>query len=1608
MPLIRGVNYLPVPPGVNPWSFVQGTAPGVPMPPMTFRPNSVLVNFRVRVRTRLADGTLSRTPSWRTLWAVVNVDTRNMDKADYMNSILRKLMKEHLNDWAGYDGDDAPIVDMDSDDRAVVEWLGSRKVLSAADIAAAVAAGGHSGTLPGGIPVPKPAAATSSRDSARHWLTGRRMHGTHHRSFKYYIPGADVPTLNEILPEMYAAHAEQCQRMCVYEMLRDRNPPRGMKKFRCMQPEAVHRWFVDNGMEKEIGSITDGVTAEQIQRHAEHFGYPHAALDVTRSLLLLHYPSKPSANLKTIAYTVIGDHAIPFTDADAISSIMTSAGLKLGRRRVTNQSFANEGNIQTHEGVNRGRVTTAVTTSAANRKRSRSASRAFQVERTSGTTAAIETTQPHEILDFELDEREEGWDIVDHPDHLGEGTDINKRKRALVYPTLQQTERFVTFQKETGQQFIRDHLKPWYKHGPDHREVYYFVCTDESDIQFLYDYCIHVLKYDPTTSCRSYNGRAFTLIVNNVIWRACKEWEMVRTVHNIFQPNDPFRWSGLASYAMRLLIRKMAPGASRHHTIWDCMSQYPPNLMRLLDTHHPYQRPVLSQMTYHAPYGIPDTMTEDAVVPVLIPDHERRRMDMIRSYTSCLLAIDNDNDSFPVHDVSNRLIPFDHTLHAHIPVGYYLVVIPDHATLQQRGTMDSWQRLPGFVRVGPDYPTVSVKRMLTHRMVRALIHRGLIDPATDIELICIGEGNNLYTGRSRALSRALAEIVRDVYKHPDLQSGPNCDIPKSLINQLIGLCNGTTVPFSGMRLVFHNLEELWQLSLRVFTDDQLQNVHITRNVGTDGYWDVPYDHFEMCHTGITHRHFHLQPVYNMVLETQAVHLYDVSRPIPLYNLIQLNVDAVEFRVRTQDTTTPWYTELMKTAVKTEDYQTMNTEQILCACMGAYKPENPKPPNKWRSYHYDYSRRRLETAVTRFRIGTDYNALQPEPIRDPEAQDYIPCWRDTLRIETPGVLVREPHYIHDCARDWFINGTTHSDYSGILLTGPAGTGKTHWLRELYRVATNLGASVTRAAFTHSACMQMGPDAVTLSSLFGLDATSDSRRIVCFSRKFLSTLRTLKIDLLVIDEISMIPLYLLEVLCLYHRMHTSCRIVLSGDFCQLPPVEPGFDRAEGWSYFRESDIFDYLIMDRTTSKPGTWIQLTECMRTDDPLLQNICKNPEYVTKELSVDQFPVGQVQIWRFICATNRTRKACNTFCMLRWLDYHPQLPTFTVDLAEVYADFRMTVTNTSGRFDRSYYIRECIDMLCRANREEIPEESKLSRSKCIPSSKWYPRHWSYLQGFVYTPKMEVVCRNTLREYQGNPNSIFKQGNTDRSNNPIQIVNNRRARIVDWDNEKQFVSIQWTDVLMHKEIDPEYELPDPLVLTLYDFAFNFVPGFCTTVHMAQGETIREHYGILDWGDIRTKQSMAYVAVTRPSHPKFLHILPFYAPDPWDTRTNADPYFNVVKRLYTKMRMDYKDVMSSSRLTMHHIRSFLDRFRISVTCDTVFECHICHAKPLKTKAYLESDPLALCLDTLPSWWNVPDTDSPFCTVCSNCKSGNQNSLGRVYRPVPGSHRDPLTSV
>jgi hypothetical protein len=1480
-----------------------------------YRPtvNTVLVRFRYRLRSDRSDAA----DIWRTASVLVESDSQDgSDDAEALIAIQQALM-DHYEDFGDYTREDAEtghtlFIDPATHhpDVRVTERI---QILRHENLLR------HLG-FPNGVRTVDPETGRATARSTRMfgWFDDMKPQ---HRAFRYLVEGCDVRTLGSLIPDA-DIHVD-CDRTCAYRMLEERNPPTPKNPNRMFHREAVNRWLNTHG--HSVGAVTSGLSSDDIQAHAKQHRYAHLALDLGRSVLNLHVPEQRNTNFKPVCYYLVGDHCQPIVDTDVIKSVLTTATSRLGTRNWSGYTDVTPVTPVVH--TTDDHHTPRNPTRSDNHKRSRSLDRNYRVDHSAGYQEHLSANNPWQASDAPVDIELEEWD-EDFEDNGSQscvpmGSDAQRTKsRSWQFPMASDTERFHPFTKEADRTLIEDRCHPQYQEGSDPQSIHYYVCTDETDVEFLYQYLLLVRGIDPLRYARSYNGRCRVLRLKNVYWCANPDIQEVLRLHHLFYPTEPFRMTSLATYGFRMLHRELQQLTRSPHTLWEAMCQYSPNLQRLMDNLNPFNRPKICQRTYHPPYSDPRQPSSgtSGEVDTLIPYSHRHRVDLIRSYAATLWTLDPDHPDnrdglfeYPVHDITNRVVPYDETLHGTLPPGHYLVDIPSSDDQRRDGTTADWEKLTCFEAGEP--------RMMSHRMIRGLIRRGLLTKDR-VRLSCPTQPARQQR-YGRVMTTALRNVVRQIYQNPDLQDPSNRTV-KSLVNHLVGICNGTTLAHSGMRYHFNDLKHLWTLLCTTYAEDALRRTKVLHCVGHDPYWHKAFDYYEMDASGLSHRHFHLQPIYTMVLEDQALRIFDLARPIPPEHLIQINVDAIEYRADPLTlAVTPWAQALRDATVATEDYETLTPHDLLeKGYLGRPKVEMPKGETKAVFYHFHYNRPLQQTLQTRFLTAPD--------LRDPEDTEVVSDWTGTLRLFEPGDMVREAKFMDDWLTQWLKEGddTTESEHnrSGLLLTGPAGTGKTHILRHLYDGCVRLKLRVLRTAFTHAACIQMGFDAQTLSSLFGIDASgqNNTRRILIFSRRFAAHLRNLNLDVLIVDEISMIPLSILECLTLFHRVSTHTRIVLSGDYNQLPPVEDSEYLANPSQYgtpatpsqrllrdyFQDTDIVPYLLFDRVRNIGGRWLRLTECLRANDPLLKRIAENPLTVT-DLRETDHPMPNVPVWRYICYTNRVRKACNWYCMQRYLDQHPTYPSVELTLRDVYADYKFGTQKAQ-----------------RTNRDRFAEEwdgiqNRMDGAPPTPGIvlPYAPSHWKYLQNFTYAVGMEVVCRCTLRGDRGSAPTPRRPRNAPGTQpamadgDTIEVKNNRRAVI--WSiqlpdptdeaasKRPATITIRWLD-RMHPstttatgELAPWQvatdETDEPLSLGLYDFAFHFVPGFCITAHMAQGETINEHYGIMEWKDMTRDPRMAYVAVTRGRSSGLLHLVPWWT-DPSGRTDTGDAALNLMRNLY----------------------------------------------------------------------------------------------------------------
>ena len=135
---------------------------------------------------------------------------------------------------------------------------------------------------------------------------------------------------------------------------------------------------------------------------------------------------------------------------------------------------------------------------------------------------------------------------------------------------------------------------------------------------------------------------------------------------------------------------------------------------------------------------------------------------------------------------------------------------------------------------------------------------------------------------------------------------------------------------------------------------------------------------------------------------------------------------------------------------------------------------------------------------------------------------------------------------------------------LLITGPAGTGKTHVLKTIIARAASKATNIGVTASTGLAAYII--KGRTIHSFLGIGLGKKSANLLAASIKSNRPMYTklCKLEVLVIDEISMVDAELFEkighVLCDVRQRPNDpfggVQLVLCGDFCQLPPVKGDF--------------------------------------------------------------------------------------------------------------------------------------------------------------------------------------------------------------------------------------------------------------------------------------------------------------------------------------------------------------------------------------------------------------------------------------------------------------------
>jgi len=154
---------------------------------------------------------------------------------------------------------------------------------------------------------------------------------------------------------------------------------------------------------------------------------------------------------------------------------------------------------------------------------------------------------------------------------------------------------------------------------------------------------------------------------------------------------------------------------------------------------------------------------------------------------------------------------------------------------------------------------------------------------------------------------------------------------------------------------------------------------------------------------------------------------------------------------------------------------------------------------------------------------------------------------------------------------------------IFLNGPGGTGKSFLIKQIYEDAIKNNKRIQVCALTGCAALLLNCKAKTIHSWAGIGIASGPKEEIIDKvvSSFTKSKNWKSVDILIIDEISMMSLKIFEILndiaCKLRRrslLFGGIQIIFSGDFYQLPPVG-NIHEIETCQFCFESELWKMLF-------------------------------------------------------------------------------------------------------------------------------------------------------------------------------------------------------------------------------------------------------------------------------------------------------------------------------------------------------------------------------------------------------------------------------------------------
>ena len=235
---------------------------------------------------------------------------------------------------------------------------------------------------------------------------------------------------------------------------------------------------------------------------------------------------------------------------------------------------------------------------------------------------------------------------------------------------------------------------------------------------------------------------------------------------------------------------------------------------------------------------------------------------------------------------------------------------------------------------------------------------------------------------------------------------------------------------------------------------------------------------------------------------------------------------------------------------------------------------------------------------------------------------------------------------------------------VLLMGRAGTGKSYVLRGIYDKMIDDNKNVVCSAFTHKAKKHL-KNGMTLHKMFGFDINGKRSHKTNFG----------KVDAVIIDEVSMMPLMFYDALISLKRTHPHIQLIVCGDFNQLQPVNE-----ENINFLNLRVLYD-LCPSKLTLRVNKRVQ---------------DKGQEFfevMEKALNGEEFqlPTTAEPMDLNICYTNKTRKIVNRKLMIK------ERGDVYKTLTRESADYKHQKLKSFGN-SQTIYLYEGLPLLCKGGK----------------------------------------------------------------------------------------------------------------------------------------------------------------------------------------------------------------------------------------------------------------------------------------------------------------------